>query len=98
MRKILLLGTLMIFAGAAHAEGIPLFNVSCPGNLAVSADQGGPIYINGKAVKNSAVDDRHFQVKTAEINLAISVEDDDSVTVKYTDKHGASGLCEAVDD
>lgn len=98
MRKILFLGTLMLLAGWAHAEGIPLFNVSCPGNLAVSADQGGPVYINGKQVKSSAVDDRHFQVKTADTSLSISVEEDDSVTVKYTDKHGASGLCEAVDD
>ncbi|WP_025128052.1 hypothetical protein [Pseudomonas sp. PH1b] len=98
MRKILLLGTLLIAAGAAHAEGIPLFNVSCPGNLAVSADQGGPVYINGKEIKHSAVDDRHFQVKAPQISLLISVEDDESVTVKYTDAHGASGLCEAVDD
>ncbi|WP_267269876.1 hypothetical protein [Pseudomonas protegens] len=98
MRKILLLGTLMMFTGGAHAEAVPLFNVSCPGNLAVSADQGGPIYINGKVIKSRAVDDRHFQVKTPETNLTISVEDDDSVSVKYSDKHGASGLCEAVDD
>ncbi|MGC5700865.1 hypothetical protein J4P02_11765 [Pseudomonas sp. NFXW11] len=98
MRKILLLGTLTLFTGVAHAGDIPLFNVSCPGNLAVSADQGGPVYINGKVVASSAVDDRHFQVKTAEVSLSISVEDDDSVTVKYSDKHGASGLCEAVDD
>ncbi|KAF0864542.1 hypothetical protein [Pseudomonas sp. LD120] len=98
MRKTLLLGTLMIFAGAAQAEDLPLFNVSCPGNLAVSSDQGGPVYINGEAVASSAVDDRHFQVKTAQINLFISLEDDDSVTVQYSDQHGASGVCEAIDD
>ncbi|QIH08740.1 MULTISPECIES: hypothetical protein [unclassified Pseudomonas] len=98
MRKTLLLGTFMIITGTAQAEGIPLFNVACPGNLAVSADQGGPVYINGKEVKSTAVDDRHFQVKAGEANLPISVEADDSVTVNYTDKHGASHLCEAVDD
>ncbi len=98
MRNILLLGALLIAAGAAQAEGIPLFNVACPGNLAVSADQGGPVYLNGKAVESHAVDERHFQVTTPQASLSISVEDDDSVSVKYTDKHGASSLCEAVDD
>ncbi|MCU7646026.1 hypothetical protein [Pseudomonas piscis] len=98
MRKILLLGALLSVAGAACAEGVPLFNVACPGNLAVSADQGGPVYINGKAVQSIAVDDRHFQARIQEATLSISVEDDESVTVKYSGKHGTNLVCEAVDD
>ncbi len=45
--KRLLLGLLLAASGAAHA-GIPLLNATCPGNIEVHADKGGPVYINGK--------------------------------------------------
>lgn len=98
MKKILLLSVLFTMAGTAHAEGIPLFNVDCPGNIAVNADPGGPVYINGKKVKTTTLGDRSFEAKGSDITISISVGDDDSVTVSYTDKHGASGVCESVDD
>lgn len=52
--KRLLLGILLLASGTAHA-GIPLLNATCPGNIEVHADKGGPIYINGKEgkLKNS---------------------------------------------
>jgi len=98
MKKTLMLGALLVLSGAAHAEGIPLFNVDCPGNIPVSADQGGPVYINGKEAKTKTVNERLFEAKSADITVSINVEDDDSVTVTYTGKQGASGLCESVDD
>jgi hypothetical protein len=36
-----------LLAGATHA-GIPLLNYSCPGDISVHADKGGPVYINGQ--------------------------------------------------
>lgn len=52
--KRLLLSLLLAASGAAHA-GIPLLNATCPGNIEVHADKGGPVYINGKeaTLKNS---------------------------------------------
>ncbi|AJO78012.1 MULTISPECIES: hypothetical protein [Pseudomonas] len=98
MKKILLGCVLAILGSAAHAEGIPLFNVDCPGNIPVSADQGGPVFINGKPAQTKTVNERYFEAKGAGITVSISVEDDDSVVVTYTGKQGASGLCTSVDD
>ena len=49
MRR-LMIGALLAVSGAAQA-GIPLVNATCPGNIEVHADKGGPIYINGKEGK-----------------------------------------------
>lgn len=98
MKKILSLVTLLLVAGGAHAEGVPAFNVDCPGNMAVSADQGGPVLINGKEAKTRAVNERFFEAKAADVTISISLSDDDSVIVSYTGKHGANGICTSVDD
>lgn len=98
MKKIFCFATLLLVAGGAHAEGIPQLNVDCPGNLAVSAEQGGPVLINGKEAKTKTINERFFEAKAADTTLSISVADDDSVTVTYTGKHGANGVCTSVDD
>ena len=35
-------------AATAAPAGIPLLNAICPTGLDVHADQGGPVYVNGK--------------------------------------------------
>ncbi|WP_409301649.1 hypothetical protein [Pseudomonas sp. KCJK8993] len=85
-------------SGAACAEGVPLSDVACPGNLAVGADQDGPVSINGKTMQSSAEDDRHFQARTPQASLSISVEDNESVTVKYSARHSPHLVGEAIDD
>ncbi|WP_447809158.1 hypothetical protein [Pseudomonas putida] len=47
--KRLLLGLLLAASGAAHA-GIPLLNATCPGNIEVHADKGGPFEAKGGGV------------------------------------------------
>lgn len=46
----LIVAAALFISGTANA-GIPLINVTCPGNLEVHADQGGPVFINGKETK-----------------------------------------------
>ncbi|AZD29070.1 hypothetical protein [Pseudomonas chlororaphis] len=98
MKRFLLSCALSLVASAAHAEGIPLFNVDCPGNIPVSAEEGGPVFINGKEAQTKTVNERYFEAKGSGITVAISVEDDDSVVVTYSGKQGASGICTSVDD
>ncbi|WMJ02234.1 hypothetical protein RBU55_11970 [Pseudomonas chlororaphis subsp. aurantiaca] len=98
MKKILLSCVLSLVASAAHAEGIPSFNVDCPGDIPVSADQGGPVFISGKQAQTKTVNERYFEATGAGVTVAISVEDDDSVVVTYSGKQGASGICTSVDD
>lgn len=55
MHRILLAAPLLIAAGAAQAK-IPFFNAVC-GGVEVHADEGGPIFINGKEGKLTVFND-----------------------------------------
>jgi hypothetical protein len=86
----------LFITGTANA-GIPLFNVTCPGNLEVHADEGGPVFINGEETKLKKLNDTFFEAKGAGVTLSISVNPDGTATVTYTGKHGANGICTAGD-
>jgi len=58
--KRLLIGALLAASSAAQA-GIPLVNTTCPGNIEVHADKGGPIYINGKEGNLKKFNDNYFE-------------------------------------
>ena len=95
MIRRFILATSLFITGTAHA-GIPLFNVTCPGNLEVHADQGGPVFINGKETRLKKVNDAYFEAEGAGVTLSISINPDGSAMVTYTGKHGANGICSAV--
>jgi hypothetical protein len=92
MNKLLIAAFGIFLSGAANA-GIPSFNFTCPGNFEVHADQGGPVYINGKETKLKKVNDNYFEAKGAGVTLSISINPDESVDVSYTGKHGVNGIC-----
>jgi hypothetical protein len=94
-KRSILTATLLIM-GTANA-GIPLINVTCPGNLEVHAEEGGPVFINGKETGLKKVNDDYFEAKGAGVTLSFSVNPDGSATVTYTGQHGANGICSAGD-
>ena len=73
----------------------PLLNVVCPGNLEVHADEGGPVWINGKQTRLKTVNANYFEATGSGVTLSISIDPDGSATVTYTGKHGANGICSA---
>ncbi|MBP1873935.1 hypothetical protein LPJGGPFB_02836 [Ensifer adhaerens] len=86
--------TIAAFALAAPAfAGIPLVNATCPGNIEVHADEGGPIYINGKEGKLKKFNDNYFEAKGAGVTISLSINPDGSPAVSYTGKGGANGIC-----
>ena len=87
-----ILAAALLMAGTANA-GIPLINVTCPGNLEVHADEGGPVFINGKETKLKKLNDDYFEATGSGVTLSTSVNPDGSATVTYTGKHGANGIC-----
>ena len=92
--KQLLLGALLVcVAGFANA-GIPLVNATCPGNVEVHADEGGPLYINGKEAKLKKFSDTYFEAKGSDVTISLMVNPDGSPSVSYTGKGGANGVCE----
>ena len=81
------------FAAPAMAA-VPFFNASCPGGIDVHADEGGPIYINGKEGKLKKFNDNYFEAKGAGVTISLSINPDGSPAVSYTGKNRANGICE----
>lgn len=91
--KQLVLVALLAASGAAQA-GIPLLNATCPGKIEVHADQGGPIYINGKEGKLKKVNDNYFEAKASGVTISLSINPDGSPSVSYTGRNRANGVCQ----
>ncbi|CAK9889172.1 hypothetical protein [Pseudomonas fluorescens] len=91
--KRLLIGALLAVSGAAQA-GIPLVNATCPGNIEVHADKGGPIYINGKEGKLKKFNENYFEAKGSDVTISLSINPDGSPDVSYTGKNRANGICQ----
>ncbi|MDD2131541.1 hypothetical protein OGV25_13325 [Pseudomonas sp. P1B16] len=93
MKQLLLGAALCSIAGIANAQ-IPLVNATCPGNIEVHADEGGPVYINGKEAKLKKFSDTYFEAKGSGVTVSIMVNPDGSPGVSYTGKGRANGVCE----
>jgi hypothetical protein len=93
MKRVLFVSALCVFAGTANAA-IPLLNATCPTNIEVHADQGGPIYINGKESKLKKINDNYFEAKGNGVTISLSINPDGSPSVSYTGKGGANGFCQ----
>jgi hypothetical protein len=93
MKSMLLAAPLLLAAGWAQAA-IPMFKATCPGKIEVHADEGGPIYINGKEGKLKTFNDNYFEAKGAGVTISLSINPDGSAGVSYTGKNRANGICE----
>ncbi|WP_192561209.1 hypothetical protein [Pseudomonas gozinkensis] len=91
--KRLLLSVLLLSSAVAQA-GIPLLNATCPGNIEVHADKGGPIYINGKEGKLKKFNDNAFEAKGSGVTISLTIMPDGSPDVSYTGKNKANGVCQ----
>lgn len=91
--KRLMIGALLAASGAAQA-GIPLVNATCPGNIEVHADKGGPIYINGKEGQLKKFNENYFEAKGSGVTISLSINPDGSPSVSYTGKNRANGICQ----
>lgn len=97
MKKYCLLILAMGFCGLASA-GIPLFNATCPGEIEVHADQGGPIYINGKEGELTKFSDTYYEAKGSAVTISLMINPDGSLDVSYTGQHRANGVCAVKQD
>lgn len=79
----------------ASKAGIPLLNATCPTGLDVHADEGGPVYVNGKEASLKRFNDNYFEAKDAATGSTISLSKspDGTMSVSYTGRGGANGVC-----
>ncbi len=94
MKKLLTMTCVLFAAGTAHA-GIPLLNVSCTDKYEVHADEGGPVFINGKKTRLKKINDNYYEATGSGITVSIAINPDGSPNVSYTGKHGINGICQA---
>lgn len=96
MRQILIASVLVLGSGLAAEAKVPFFNATCGGGIEVHADEGGPVYINGREAKLTKVGDA-WQAKHGDDSIDFFTNPDGTVTASWTGKHGANGIC-MVDD
>jgi hypothetical protein len=82
---------------------IPLFNATCPGEIEVHADKGGPIFINGKKAQLIVKKPAYYEAKlsqgaNSDVVISVAINEDDTVTISYTGKRGANGICTVKED
>jgi hypothetical protein len=83
--------------GGRSSGGFPFFNATCPGGIDVHADEGGYVYFNGKQTKLKKFNREYYEATGSGITLSIAINPDQTVTLTYTGKHGANGVCEVTD-
>lgn len=97
MKRVLSIIALVSLAGVANAE-IPMVNATCPGNLEVHTDEGGPLFINGKEAKLKKINDNYFEAKGVGVTISLSISPDGTPSISYTGKGGANGICEIAEE
>ena len=96
MRKHLIVTAFLAAAGSASAA-IPMLNYTCPGKLEVHADQGGPVFINGKQAKLKRFNDNYYEARGAGVTLSIGINPDGTPAMSYTGPGRANGICQMVE-
>ncbi|WP_019661835.1 DUF3011 domain-containing protein [Stenotrophomonas hibiscicola] len=99
MRRHVLSLTVALVSAAFVAPAmaaVPFFNASCPGGIDVHADDGGPVYVQGREATLKRFNDRYFEARDANsgITLSISRSDDGTPQISYTGRGGANGICQ----
>lgn len=77
---------------------VPFFNATCPGNLSIHADEGGPVYFNGKEAKLKIFNANYFEATLNGVTLSVSRSPDGSISVSYTGPKRANGVCQVQGD
>ncbi len=96
MRAILLSSAFVLSASAAAQAKVPFFNATCGGGIEAHADEGGPVYINGKETELKKVGDA-YRARLGHDSIDFFTNPDGTVTASWTGQHGANGICQVAE-
>ncbi|EHJ96137.1 hypothetical protein [Agrobacterium tumefaciens] len=82
-----------IFTAGQAIAAVPFLNATCPGNIDVHADAGGPVYLNGKETKLKVVNENFYEATQGGVTLSISINPDGTPSISYEKKGGGNGIC-----
>lgn len=100
MNKILIASSALTLAATQIAitatvssAAIPLLNYTCPGKIEVHADQGGPVFINGKQATLKTFNKNSYEAKGSGVTVSIMISPDGTPNVSYKGSGGKNGIC-----
>lgn len=77
---------------------IAFLNAKCPGNIEVHADEGGPVYINGKEARFNPSNENYYEASGGGVTVSVSRNTDGSQSVSYSGPGRANGVCRVTSD
>jgi len=84
-------------ASAAAQAAIPQLNFTCATGIAVHADEGGPVFIDGEEAALEVFNDDYAEASLDGTTISIAVNTDGTPDVSYTGPGGANGVCNPED-
>ncbi|WP_448120926.1 DUF3011 domain-containing protein [Xanthomonas arboricola] len=97
MKKFIAVGVVSL-AGAISlapaSAAIQQFNGTCPGGVEVHADQGGPVFINGRETRLKRFNDDYYEASDGRgLTLSINRTPDGGTQMSYTGPGNGNGVC-----
>jgi hypothetical protein len=94
MSRIVLAAVLFIATPAVLA-GVPAVAATCPGDIDVRANEGGPVFVNGREAALKTFNANYFEARDEGTGTIVSLtrNADGTVSVTYTGKGRANGVC-----
>lgn len=80
-------------ASSTGSAKILFFNAECPGGISVHADEGGPVYLNGKEAEFTSYSESYFEAKEGEVTVSVMSMADGTLDISYTGPGRANGIC-----
>ena len=78
---------------APAQAAVPLLNFTCADGIAVHADKGGPVYIDGREARLEVFNDDYSEASLDGTTISIAINTDGTPALSYTGTGGANGVC-----
>lgn len=93
MNRLLIAAAALLGSTGMSLAKIPMLNATCARGVEVHADEGGPVYINGKEAKLNTVNQNYYEARHGKLTISISINPDGSPDVSATWRGGGNGVC-----
>ncbi|MCC4605125.1 DUF3011 domain-containing protein [Xanthomonas campestris] len=79
---------------APASAAVQQFNATCPGGVEVHADQGGPVFINGRETRLKRFNEDYYEASDGQgLTLSINRTPDGGTQMSYTGPGNDNGVC-----
>lgn len=72
---------------------MPQLNFTCADGIAVHADEGGPVYVDGEEAEVEVFNDDYSEASLGGTTISIAINTDGTPALSYTGPGRANGVC-----